>query len=227
MTNTTIPGGLLIAVEGIDGAGKTTLARSLAERLRTSDVPVVLDKEPTAGPWGMKLRASAASGRLDPDEEVRLLLADRRQHVDEVIGPALARGEVVILDRYYPSMAAYQGAVGVPVSEILAANDFAPEPDVTLVLDISPALGLARIRARGDAPNAFETEESLAECRKLFLAMPLPSRQVIDAQRSADDVLRAAAQAVLRALAVKLGPEGLTVENAERVRSLGVAVTAF
>lgn len=227
MTNTTIPGGLLIAVEGIDGAGKTTLARSLAERLRTSDVPVVLDKEPTAGPWGMKLRASAASGRLDPDEEVRLLLADRRQHVDEVIGPALARGEVVILDRYYPSMAAYQGAVGVPVSEILAANDFAPEPDVTLVLDISPALGLARIRARGDAPNAFETEESLAACRKLFLAMPLPSRQVIDAQRSADDVLRAAAQAVLRALAVKLGPEGLTVENAERVRSLGVAVTAL
>lgn len=227
MTNTTIPGGLLIAVEGIDGAGKTTLARSLADRLRTSDVPVVLDKEPTAGPWGMKLRASAASGRLDPDEEVRLLLADRRQHVDEVIGPALARGEVVILDRYYPSMAAYQGAVGVPVSEILAANEFAPEPDVTLVLDISPALGLARIRARGDAPNAFETEESLAACRELFLAMPLPSRQVIDAQRSADDVLRAAAQSVLRALAVKLGTEGLTVENAERVRSIGVAVTAL
>jgi dTMP kinase len=205
MTNGLIPGGLLIAVEGIDGAGKTTIAHTLAERLRARGAAVTVGKEPTAGPWGAQLRASAAQGRLSAEEEMRLLLLDRRQHVDEVIGPALQRGEAVILDRYYPSSAAYQGARGIPVGEILQQNAFAPAPDITLVLDLPPSTGLARIRARGDKPNHFETEDNLALCREVFLTMELPSRVIIDASRGADEVLESAWQAIGDAMAAKLG----------------------
>src|SRR5690606_41861714 len=75
-----IPGGLLIAIEGIDGAGKTTLAHALARILESAGATVVLGKEPTNGPWGTRLRQSAATGRLSPEQEGDYLLRERRQH---------------------------------------------------------------------------------------------------------------------------------------------------
>lgn len=200
---TPLPGGFLIAIEGIDGAGKTTLAAHLAAQLGHGGTRVHLTKEPTRGPWGTRLRESAATGRLRPEEEAELLLRDRRDHVEQLIAPALARGECVILDRYFPSMVAYQGAAGLDPADLLHANDFAPRPDVLLLLDLSPQEGLARIRARGDAPNAFETAENLELCRALFLAMPVPNKRVLDASHSADDVLQEALFAVMHAVADK------------------------
>ena len=84
-----VPGGLLVAIEGIDGAGKTTVARALESWLVGVGALVVASKEPTRGPWGMKMRESAASGRLSPADERRFLLLDRKQHIEEVIAPAL------------------------------------------------------------------------------------------------------------------------------------------
>jgi dTMP kinase len=217
MNNGLIPGGLLIAVEGIDGAGKTTVAHKLAERLRERGMTVTVGKEPTAGPWGAQLRASAAQGRLSAEEEMRLLLLDRRQHVEEVIKPALDKGGVVMLDRYYPSSAAYQGARGIAVDHILQQNAFAPAPDITLVLDLEPSTGLARIRARGDKPNHFETEDNLLRCRDIFLQMELPSRVVIDASRGADDVLESAWEAIGKVMAAKQA-----AVNASAVEHAGV-----
>lgn len=201
--NHAIPGGFLIAIEGIDGAGKTTLAEALAARLGHGGAVVQVTKEPTRGPWGMRLRQSAADGRLTPDMEADFLLRDRREHVDELIAPALARGECVILDRYYPSMVAYQGAAGLPVADLMQANDFAPRADVLLLLDLPPAEGLARIRARGDVPNAFETPDTLEACRALFLSMDVPNKRVLDATRSADAVLQDALDIILLAVADK------------------------
>lgn len=190
MINEQILGGLLIAIEGIDGAGKTTLAHSLARILENAGANVVLGKEPTNGPWGTRLRQTAATGRLSPEQEVEFLLHDRRQHVEEVIQPALARGEVVILDRYFPSMVAYQGAAGLPLDEMLHANDFAPRPHLLLLLDLEPEQGLERIRARGDKPNHFETAQNLERCRAIFQQLELPNKHVIDASQSEADVLR-------------------------------------
>lgn len=201
---TTLPGGLLIAIDGIDGAGKTTLASGLRQRLESVGAGVVQSKEPTAGPWGMKLRESAAAGRLSPEEELHLLLLDRQQHVDEVIRPALEAGQIVILDRYFPSTVAYQGAAGLPVSELLEANSFAPDPDVLLVLDVDPAEGLARIRARGDTPNHFETTDNLTRCRTIFLGLDVANMRVIDASRDASSVLDEAHSRVLLEIARKL-----------------------
>lgn len=99
---------------------------------------------------------------------------------------------MVLLDRYYPSTAAYQGTAGLDVTALLEQNSFAPFPDVVLVLDLSPDEGLRRIGARGDSPNHFEIEVALAAARKIFLSMPLPTRRVIDASRSFDTVGKAA-----------------------------------
>lgn len=201
---TTIPGGLLIAIEGIDGAGKTTLAHSLRARLEATRAAVTVSKEPTTGHWGAQLRASAATGRLKPEEELRMLLLDRREHVAEVIGPALAAGGIVILDRYFPSTVAYQGAAGLPVDGLMAVNAFAPRPDVLLVLDLAPEEGLARIRARGDRPNMFETPANLAACRAIFLEMAVPNTRVIDATQPPDAVLDEAHAHVVIAISRKL-----------------------
>ena len=207
MDNQQIPGGLLIAIEGIDGAGKTTLAHALARDLRAAGATVVLGKEPTNGPWGTRLRQSAATGRLSPEQEVDYLLRDRRQHVEEVIEPALARGEVVILDRYFPSMVAYQGAAGLPLDELLQANDFAPRPHLLLLLDLTPEQGLQRIRARGDIPNHFETAQNLERCRAIFQHLELADKQLIDASRNEAEVLNAVHGAVAGVLARRPGTE--------------------
>lgn len=223
-----VPGGLLIVIEGIDGAGKTTLANGLGERFRNAGIPISVSKEPTRGPWGAVLRASAADGRLTPEEELRYLLLDRKQHVQEFINPALFRDEVVILDRYYPSNVAYQGAAGLDVDEILASNSFAPEPDLTLLLDLEPAEGLRRIHARGDKPNHFETVDALEACRAIFLTMNLPSRVVVDATKSAQDVLVSSLHHILAAATVKANKQlGFGVEAAEAVRTIGAAMPAL
>lgn len=226
MTTGLIPGGLLVAIEGIDGAGKTTLARDLAAGLAAHGILVETSKEPTQGPWGTALRQSALQGRLSPEEEVRLLLLDRRQHVEELIKPALAAGAVVILDRYYPSMVAYQGAHGLSVSRLLQDNAFAPAPDLTLLLDLEPSTGLARIRARGDKPNFFETEDNLKRCRAIFLDMQLPSRVVIDASNDAAEVLRTTWKAVIKAARDKLGQQLPDQGLAARLLSLEAATPA-
>ncbi len=218
MTSITIPGGLLVAIEGIDGAGKSTLAKGLTERLRAHGVAVSTSKEPTNGPWGTKLRQSAESGRLSPEQEVEYLLADRRDHVEQFIEPALQRGEVVILDRYFPSMVAYQGAAGLPVEDLSKANDFAPRPHLMLLLDVEPATGLERIRARGDRPNHFENEENLALCRQIFLGMAERTKCVIDASKSEADVLEDSYAQLIRQFAQNIG--GLSLENIEKVGTL-------
>ena len=161
-----------IVIEGIDGTGKSTQVRLLAEWFAAQGREVLASREPTDGPWGKKLRDSAASGRLSPAEELEYFLNDRRQHVDEVIAPALAAGKVVILDRYYFSTMAYQGARGFDPAEIRRRNEaFAPLPDLLLILDLEVSAAHERIGSRGDTANEFEQRENLERCRQIFLAL--------------------------------------------------------
>lgn len=161
--------GLLVAIEGIDGAGKTTQVQRLRQRFVALGFDVVASKEPTDGPWGRRIRASATEGRMDPEEELAAFLADRREHVAGVIQPALERCSLVLLDRYYFSTIAYQGIRGADPAAIQAANEaFAPVPDLLVVLDIDPEVSLGRIEGRGDSANHFERVHLLEASRAIF-----------------------------------------------------------
>lgn len=182
--------GLFIVIEGIDGTGKSTQAKRLAEWFRNQGREVVLSREPTDGPWGAKVRESAATGRLAPEEELEYFLNDRRQHVEELIQPALAAGKVVILDRYYFSTMAYQGARGFDPAAIRERNEaFAPRPDLLLILDLDVDQALTRIGVRGDTANEFEKRENLEYCRNVFLSLAdEPFTRVIPTSGSLDEV---------------------------------------
>ncbi len=152
-------------------------------------MPCVLSREPTPGKWGALLRESARTGRLDLEQELELFLKDRAEHVETLIAPALAEGKVVLLDRYYFSTAAYQGARGADPAAILAANEaFAPAPDLVLLLDLDPHAGRARIVARGETPDDFEHAEALAKVRRIFLSIDRPFIRRIDAAQPAGQV---------------------------------------
>jgi dTMP kinase len=178
--------GLFIVIEGIDGTGKSTQSKRLAEWFRSRGREVVLSREPTDGPWGKKLRESATTGRLSAEEELECFLNDRREHVEMSIKPALAEGKVVILDRYYFSTMAYQGARGFDPGEIRLRNEaFAPQPDLLLILDLSVESAHGRIGARGDTVNEFEQRDTLSRCREIFLSLrDEPFACVIDAELS-------------------------------------------
>lgn len=160
--------GKLIVFEGIDGTGKSTQIKALAEFLQSQGQQVVTGYEPTHGTWGKKLRDSMITGRLSHEEEIDLFLKDRRENVEHFILPHLEKGFWVLLDRYYFSMMAYQGARGDCPQELRKKNEeFAPVPSLVLWLDIPVQTALERIGARGDA-NEFEQAGQLERCRAIF-----------------------------------------------------------
>lgn len=181
--------GALVVFEGIDGAGKTTQAQTLVDSLRAEGFEALYSKEPTEGPWGLRIRQSAQSERLAPQDELQAFLEDRREHVQQLIKPALASGVVVVLDRYYYSNAAYQGARGADAAAIIAANEeFAPRPDLLILLDVPVDVGLQRVHARGLGVSAFERAEALEMSARLFRALDLPFLLRLDGQRRAEDL---------------------------------------
>lgn len=170
--------GLLAAFEGIDGAGKTTQAKLLRDWIAAQRFGVTLLREPTDGPHGQEIRrlSRAADPSLTPEREFELFLADRRHNVDTAIRPALRRGDIVILDRYYISSMAYQGARGLDPAEIRKANEaFAPAPDLLVIFEVPVDEALRRLEQRhasqAVAPDHFETEERLARVKAIFDAL--------------------------------------------------------
>jgi dTMP kinase len=170
---TRIDSGILIAVEGIDGTGKTTQVAKIVDFFWRNGEQVIPSKEPTDGPWGRKLRESATTGRLKPEEELHAFVEDRKQHVKEVILPALTAGKMVVLDRYLYSTIAYQGVRGGGLEKLTEQMlAIAPEPDAVLLIDLPPEAAISRIsQGRGEKPNAFEELANLAAVRQSFLGL--------------------------------------------------------
>ena len=187
------PHGVLIALEGIDGSGKTTQANLLRQALEARGIEAVIFREPGETQFGNRIRELFEHGRtVEPEEEMRLFLDDRRVDVLQNIGPAMGAGKVVVMDRYYFSSMAYQGALGLDPDQIREANEmFAPRPDLTIVLDVSPEVGVSRIHARRDVPNTFEREDYLARVRDLFQSFCNADVVVVDASEDGATVQRA------------------------------------
>ena len=202
------PHGLLLALEGGEGAGKSTQARLLAIWLRDQGYDVIATQEPGATKIGMRLRAlllDTAHTGLSPRAEALMYAADRAEHVSSVIRPALQRGAVVVTDRYVDSSLAYQGAGRhLSVGEIASLNRWATgglAPDLTILLDLPPQAGLSRRERSADRLEAEPTEFH-ERVREGFLAQAEadPERYlVLDATRDAID-LRAEIQRRVRDL---------------------------
>lgn len=202
-----LPNGLLIVFDGIDGAGKTTQAALLCQLFGARGYLCSLSKEPTSNKWGRILTKSAAEGRLSIEEELELFIKDRKDHVATTIRPTLQSGGVSILDRYYYSTVAYQGSRGSDIGEIIRQHEeFAPEPDLAIILDVSPDRGRERIFSRGDTPNEFENVHALAKARDIFiqLATERPNVILVDGNRSIAAVKREVQQLVLRSIRARI-----------------------
>jgi dTMP kinase len=186
---------LFITFEGIEGCGKTTQIRLLAERLRQSGLEILVTREPGGCPIADAIRSILLhpdSHALVPRAELLLYAAARAQHVDEVIRPALARGTLVLCDRFIDATVAYQGGGrGLDPSLIASLNSLATDgllPDLTLLLDMPAAEGLQRARRRNAAApeeDRFEREALDFHCRVrneyLQLARQQTRFMVIDA----------------------------------------------
>lgn len=203
--------GLFITLEGGEGAGKTTLAAGLAGRLGAAGREVVLTREPGGTENAEALRALLVTGdpgRWSPICETLLMFAARADHVDRRIKPALARGAVVICDRFTDSTRAYQGVAGglepERIEAIAAASLCGFAPDLTLLVDLDPAQGLARAASRGEGVETrFERKPAAfhARLRAAFLeiAAAEPERVVILDGALAPDAVLDAAETALRA----------------------------
>ena len=192
--------GLFISFEGIDGSGKSTQARRLAEDLRLQGRAVTLTREPGGSPGAEEIRRLVLEG--DPDRwsaetEILLFTAARRDHLEKTIRPALERGEIVITDRFADSTRIFQGITrGDLTATVDRLHDLmiGVEPDVTLLFDLDPAKGLARAAARAGAEMRFEdmglTFQEKARAGFLALAARHARFRVIDADGDADTVAR-------------------------------------
>lgn len=198
--------GRLITIEGLDGAGKTTLAAALQAEL-ARDRPVTLLREPGGVALSERIRELVRDPELRCDARAEALLyaAARAQLVDERVAPLLEAGTWVLLDRFVDSSLAYQGSGrGLGVAQVAALNAFATgglTPDRTLLLRIDPAAGRARRCERAEAPDRLEreTEAFFASIAAAYdeLAAADPGRiRVLDARLRPDDVLSLALQAL-------------------------------
>lgn len=189
--------GLFVSVEGIDGSGKSTQARRLADTLRAEGRDVVLTREPGGSPGAEEIRALVLQGdpdRWSPETELLLFTAARRDHLERTIRPALARGAIVICDRFADSTRVYQGTTRGDLRAMVDALHglmIGQDPDVTLLIDIAPEIGLARAKSRQTAEERFE-DMGLSMQRRmraayLDLATEFPARiRLIDGDTDPD-----------------------------------------
>lgn len=191
----------LIVFEGIDGTGKSSQTALLARWLEDQGHEVIRSFEPTNSTFGKQLRASANSGRFSGEEELELFIKDRQEHIETLIAPALKRGAFVLLDRYYFSTMAYQGARGLDISDIRRKNEsFAPRPACLIILELGIEEALKRIGVRDGEGNAFEKRENLEACDRIFRSLTDEFIVRIDADQNVDDVafdVRASVAALL------------------------------
>ena len=200
--NDAVKKGLFITVEGVDGAGKSTAMAWLAEQIAAQRT-TVLTREPGGTPLGERLRELLLHEEMDLETETLLMFAARREHIAQVIVPALARGEVVISDRFTDATFAYQGGGrGVDWSKIVQLEQWVQgdlQPDFTLLFDVPLEIARARIAQRAaqtqEALDKFEQEsfDFFTRTREAYLQRAAQSPQrmaVIDSTQSLDDVKR-------------------------------------
>ena len=190
--------GQFITLEGVDGAGKSTHIPTIANMLRSKGPEVLVTREPGGTPLGEKLRELLLHESMHPETETLLMFAARREHLEQVILPALARGAVVLSDRFTDATFAYQfGGRGVAADKVRQLESWVQEslqPDLTLLFDVPVAVSVQRLAGARD-PDRFERENAdfFERIRQAYLerARDFPERfRIVDSSRSLDEITR-------------------------------------
>ena len=202
--------GFFIVIEGSDGSGKSTLARRLASELKHAGLTICVVREPGGTKLSERVRHALLHVRetISPRAELFLYLASRAQLIDEVIRPALKRGEIVIADRFSLSTFAYQSAGrGLPLFQVAGSDQFARDgitPDLTIVLAVSEKDAEARLKLMGNTPDRIESESRPfhRRVRKFYenWAARKTHHVIIDSSLGVDAVLASALRSVARRL---------------------------
>ncbi len=194
--------GLMIVCDGSNGAGKTTVIEKISEYASSQGFEVIVSREPGGTPIGEKIREiilDKSNQGMSDLTELLLFAASRAQHVHEKIIPAIERGAVVISDRFDAATISFQHyARGLDLKTITTINDIAKggfEPDMNIILDLDPVIGLTRVKGRGDKLDRMEDEKMdfLIKAREGYLAQAREKPEiftVIDAAQSKDKVAR-------------------------------------
>lgn len=176
--------GKLIVIEGIDGSGKSTCAKNLAEKLNSINIKTIYTFEPTHSRYGAKLRDGMLSEDLDAEEELLLFVKDRKEHIEYMIKPALEEGYFIILDRYFYSSIAYQGAKGIDINRIINMHkDFIIKPDIVFIFHLPIDIALNRIISKRGIADRFENETYLKKVDKIFHSFNEPFIYHIDTDK--------------------------------------------
>ncbi|RLG75087.1 MAG: dTMP kinase [Thermoprotei archaeon] len=183
--------GILIAIEGLDGSGKTTISKALVEWMRSRGFNAIYTAEPSTSPIGELIRSKIISGEIRRDTRIEALLfaADRLWHVLYDIEPLLGEGRIVVTDRYYFSSIAYQGALNVDIAWIRTLNKFAIKPDTAIYIDVTPEEALRRKKKEG-LKLLFENIEYLRKVRRIYLELVnYGELRLVDGMRDFEEVL--------------------------------------
>ncbi|MCD6312844.1 MAG: dTMP kinase [Thaumarchaeota archaeon] len=192
--------GLLIALEGVDGAGKTTVAKKIVRWLRKRGLKARYTCEPTGGPYGKLLRRLAFEKGVDPRIEALLFAADRLYHLRNIVEPLLSEGFIVVSDRYLHSSLAYQSVATGDQRWVEEVNKFARKPDLGIFLDVVPAEGLKRLKGRRRRTR-FEDEIFLERVRGKYLEYVRLGELVrVEAEKPLNDVFSEVAMIVEKTL---------------------------
>jgi dTMP kinase len=198
--------GVFICVEGLDGCGKTTQAKLLVKRLR-KNFDVTYTAEPSSGKIGkfIKRRCLHGEKRSSGVVEALLFAADRSEHVEETVLPALKKGKIVVSDRYVYSSLAYQGATGLDLEWIEKINEHAVRPDLAIFIDVKPETVVQRLKPKKSVMENLETQRKVREVYVKFVEKRDLVR--VDGNRSKQEVAEDIA-AIVQNFLKKLGRGG-------------------
>lgn len=180
--------GAFICIEGIDASGKTTQARRLVRNLRLKGIDAIYTTEPSSGRVGRLIRRHVLDRkkRVPIAVEALLFAADRVEHVETKIKPALKKGKVVVCDRYVYSTLAYQGAAGLDLKWIKQINRFALTPNLALFLDVPPEIVVQRLKPKR---SVMETSQNQQRVREVYMRMVKEGRMVaVDGNKPVENV---------------------------------------
>jgi dTMP kinase len=182
---------LFVCIEGLDGSGKSTLMDALSRLLEERETDFIITSEPTDGPIGSTIKKylSRADRTRDVAYEALMFAADRLWHISNVVKPALDQGKLVITDRYKYSSMAYQSRAGKMMEWVEEINRFAPDPDLTIFLDVDPEACMRRLEKSGRAASVMENLETQWEIYGNYRRLEERGRLVrVDGERDTDEV---------------------------------------